>query len=152
MIGWSSRIRDAADRDEGSTLPLIAGFTAVALALTLTIAAAGSLYLERKRALTVADGAALAAAESFPLGEMTLDETGVAPRLEQAPARAAAVDFLARDPDPRTSDLRLVDVSVADGRSATVTLETVWRPPMLTAFLPGGVTIDATATARSVFR
>ncbi len=152
MSGWMVRLGRRASRDEGSTLPLIAGFTAVALALILTVAAAGSLYLDRKRALTVADGAALAASESFELGEMRLDAHGVAPHLDRAAARAAAEDFLARDPDPRTARLRLVDVSIGDGRSATVTLETVWHPPMLTAFLPEGVTIDVTSTARSVFR
>ncbi len=152
MNGFVDRARRGVSGDEGSTLPLIAGFTAVALALVLTVAAAGSLYLDRKRALTVADGAALAASESFDLGEMRLDQRGVAPRLDAGSARAAAEEFLARDPDPRTARLRLVDVSIGDGRSATVTLETVWHPPILTAFLPGGVTIDVTSTARSVFR
>ncbi|MDO9591011.1 MAG: pilus assembly protein TadG-related protein, partial [Microcella sp.] len=51
--------------DRGSILPLIAGFGALALAVVLLVSAATSLYLDRTRLFTLADGAALAAAESF---------------------------------------------------------------------------------------
>ncbi len=37
-----------------------------------------------------------------------------------------------------------------DGRSATVTLSAVWRPPVVAPFFPDGIRIDATATARTV--
>lgn len=56
--------------DRGSILPLVAGFGTLALAVVLLVSAATSLYLERTRLYTLADGAALAAAESFDLASV----------------------------------------------------------------------------------
>ena len=53
--------------EDGSILPLIFGFFAIALAVVLIVTAATSLYLERSRLYTLADGAALAGADSFAL-------------------------------------------------------------------------------------
>ncbi len=53
--------------DEGSILPLIAGYGALALVVVLLVTAANSLYIERKRLFSLADGAALVGAESFEL-------------------------------------------------------------------------------------
>ncbi|MET0590941.1 MAG: pilus assembly protein TadG-related protein, partial [Naasia sp.] len=145
-------VRPAVFSDEGSVLPLLAAFVAIALALILTVAAAGSLYLERKRLLTVADGAALAAAESFDLAQAAIGPGSVEPRLDLVTARAAAADFLADDPDPRTRDIALRAVRIDDGRSVTVVLTSVWSPPVLTPFLPDGIALEASSTARSVFR
>ena len=38
-----------------------------------------------------------------------------------------------------------------DDSSATVTMSSTWRPPVVTIFVPDGIRVDATATARSVF-
>ncbi|WP_233279323.1 pilus assembly protein TadG-related protein, partial [Microterricola pindariensis] len=53
--------------EEGSSLVLTVFYGAFALALILIVVAATSLSLERKRLLSVADGAALAGAEAFEL-------------------------------------------------------------------------------------
>ena len=50
-------MRRLAARDEGSILPLILVYGMLGLALTLVVASATSLYLERKRLFTLADGA-----------------------------------------------------------------------------------------------
>ena len=66
------RIRD----EDGSTLPLIIFYAALSLALILLVVAATSLYLERKRLFTLADGASLVGAESFSLGDVSRTSLG----------------------------------------------------------------------------
>ncbi len=148
--------------DEGSTLILTIFYGFLALVLILVVVAASSLYLERKRLLTLADGAALAGAESFALDSVTLDPVtldaaalgAAAPRpvLHSNEVRAAAEAYLAVAPHAGVAGVRLTGADSADGRSATVALSAVWRPPVLAFFLPEGVPLEVTAVARSVFR
>ncbi|TPW75912.1 pilus assembly protein TadG-related protein [Schumannella soli] len=139
------RLRD----EDGSTLPLIAAFAALALALILVVAAASSLYLERKRLFTVADGAALAAAESFDLDDEG-GEDRAGPQLDDVRVRAAAEDYLASAPSP-VDDTALESAATPDGRSAVVRLSGYWRPPLLSLAVPEGLRIEVTARARSVY-
>ncbi|TPW73352.1 pilus assembly protein TadG-related protein [Schumannella sp. 10F1B-5-1] len=135
--------------DRGSTLPLIAAFGALALAVVLVVTAASSLYLERKRLFTVADGAALAAAESFDLDAAPgADRTG--PRLDDDAVRSAAQDALDAAP-ARIEGLALENARTLDGRSAEVRVSGYWRPPILTLAVPEGVRIEVTARARAVY-
>lgn len=138
--------------DTGSTLPLIAFYAAFALALVLVVAAATSLYLERKRLFTLADGAALVGAESFELDDVAVDPAG-APRVElrDADVRAAVVGYLAAATGDTFDGLDLVGATSPDGRSATVTVSSVWHPPVVTVFVPDGLRIEATAVSRTVF-
>jgi uncharacterized membrane protein len=136
--------------DEGSILPLVAAFAALALAVVLLATAASSLYLERKRLFTVADGAALAGAEAFELSTVEVVDGHLQAELTDADVRAAVQDYLADLSTDRFDDLRVEEVSSADGTSATVTLSARWRPPVAGFFLPRGVRIDVTTTARSV--
>ena len=55
------RVRAALAADEGSTLPLVIFFGFLGLLVVLLVTAATSLYLEKKRLFTLADGAALVA-------------------------------------------------------------------------------------------
>jgi hypothetical protein len=64
---------------------------------------------------------------------------------------AAVSDYLGGNPIGTFESLRLVDATTVDGLSATVTVSSIWRPPIVTVFLPEGLRIEATATARSVF-
>jgi hypothetical protein len=139
-------------REDGSTLPLILVFGLIALALVLVVAAATDLYLERKRLFTLADGAALVGAESFRLDEVRADPTGVRPLLRDDEVRAAVDEYLADEPADGFRDLRLVEASTPDGRSAAVTVSATWEPPVPLPFLPDGVRLRTTATARSVLR
>lgn len=137
--------------DEGSTLPLVIFFGFLGLAIVLIVTAATSLYLEKKRLFTLADGAALVGAEAFELDDVALTPDGPRPVLDDADVAAAVVDYLDRAPTGGFESLAVDAAFTADGRSATVTLSSTWRPPVVTVFVPEGLRIDATATARSVF-
>ncbi len=137
--------------EEGSLLPLTIFYGFLSLVLILLVVAATSLYLERKRLFTVADGAALVGAEAFALDDVSV--TGGAPRptLRPAQVRSAVADYLADVPQGRFESLRLESASTADGRSAIVRLSAYWRPPVVSLLLPEGIRLDVTAVGRSVF-
>ncbi len=138
--------------DEGSILPLLAGFVALALALILVVAGASSLYLERKRLYTAADAAALAAAQSFPLDDVEVDpEGGVTPVLTDEVVASAARDYVAALP-ARMDGLVLEEATSPDGTSALVTLSAVWRPPVASPLMPEGIRISVTSVARTALR
>jgi hypothetical protein len=146
-----ARLRD----DDGSTLPLVAGFGALALALVLVAAAASSLYLERKQLFTLADGAALVGAEAFDLADVDTDvdsDDGIPDLvLEPEDVHRDVVAFIATTPNGGFDGLVLEEATTRDGASATVTLSAIWRPPIVTVFFPEGYRIETTATARTVF-
>jgi hypothetical protein len=123
----------------------------IALVLALLVAAATDLYLARKRLFTLADGAALVGAESFRLDEVRAGPAGVRPTLTGPEVNAAVADYLATEPADGFDALRLERASTTDGRSAVVTLSARWEPPVPIPFVPNGIRIDATSTARSVF-
>lgn len=137
--------------ERGSMLPLTIFYGFLSLVLILLVVAATSLYLERKRLFTLADGAALVAAEAFDLDDVTLTPDGPRATLDSADVAAAAADYLATAPTSDLESLSLERAETVDGRSATVQLSAYWRPPMLTLLVPEGIRIDVTAVARSVF-
>jgi Putative Flp pilus-assembly TadE/G-like len=147
-----SRARRRLPADEGSILPLLAGFVALALALIVVVAAASSLYLERKRLYTVADAAALAAAQSFPLDAVEVDEEGdVTPVLTDAQVRDTARGYIGALL-AEVEGLVLEEADSPDGRSARVTLSAVWRPPLASPLLPEGIRIRVSTVARTALR
>lgn len=137
--------------EEGSTLPLIIFYGALSLVLVLLVVAATSLYLERKRLFTLADGAALVGAEAFELSQVPVGPSGPRPILSSADVAADVREYLAAAPTGGFESLELESAHSVDGRSATVQLSAYWRPPVLTLFLPEGIRLDVTAVARSVF-
>ena len=141
----------ALGRDDGSMLPLTIFYGFLSLVLVLVVVAATSLYLERKRLFTLADGAALAGAEAFDLDEVLATATGWRPTLESADVENAVTGYLATAPTATFTALRLERAETVDGRSATVELSAYWRPPVLTLLLPEGLRLEVTAVARSVF-
>ncbi|HAM26154.1 MAG TPA: hypothetical protein DCP11_05440 [Microbacteriaceae bacterium] len=146
MTSRSPTVRD----EDGSILPLTIFYGFLSLVLILLIVAATSLYLERKRLFTIADGAALAGAEAFELDGVSLASGGPRPRLVSAEVAAAVRGYLAVTPHDVES-LAVERAETTDGRSATVELSAHWRPPVVTLFVPAGFRIDVTAVARSVF-
>jgi hypothetical protein len=139
-------------QEEGSILPLVFGFFAVALALVLVVSAATSLYLERSRLYTLADGAALAGADSFALDTARLGADGaVRPQLDDARVKQAASDYLGVATADRRTRVVLVDAGAPDGRSARVRLAEDWRPPLVSVFVPRGVHLEVQGSARPVF-
>jgi hypothetical protein len=140
--------RRLAGRQDGSTLLLTIFYGLVATTLILLVAAATSLYLERKRLFTLADGAALAAAESFTLD--TSSGTPV-PRLDSSAVADATERFLAIAPHDGFEGFRVGRAVALDDVGASVTLMAYWRPPVITLVLPAGVPIKVTAEARAAF-
>jgi uncharacterized membrane protein len=145
---------EGAGGERGSTLVLTIGFAAFALVVTLVVAAATSLYIERKRLLGLADSAALVGAEAFDLDDVEVadDASGVTVTLEPERVDDAVTAYLERVGPSRFDDLRLERATTRDGRSAEVSLSSAWKPPVLTLFLPEGVRLDATSSARAVLR
>ena len=141
--------------DSGSTLPLVTFYGFLALALVLIVAATSSLYLERKRLFTLADGAALVGAESFDLDAVSLTRRGPRPTLLPSQVHEAVASYFAGNSSGVVGgefDRLVVErATTVDGASATVTVSAVWHPPVVTIFVPEGLRIDATAVARSVF-
>jgi hypothetical protein len=142
--------RRLANDDGGSTLLLTIFYCFLGLSIVVVVASATTLYLERKRLFTVADGAALAAAEAWRLERVRLDGDRLAIELDSAEVRAAASAYLAEAASD-LDDLELVRAASDDGRTATVTLRSVWHAPLHTELVPLAVPIEVTVTARSVF-
>ena len=140
-----------ATRDDGSILPLVCFYGALALLVTLIVASATSLYLERKRLFTLADGAALVGAEAFDLDDVAITSHGLEVGLTPADVRREVRAYLDRNPIGTFEALSLDEATTLDGKSAQVTVSAIWRPPVVTVFVPEGMRIDATAVSRTVF-
>lgn len=143
--------RSANGGEEGSTLLLTIFYGFLATVLILTCVAATSLYLERKRLFTLADGAALAGAEAFDLDAVTVEAGELRAHLDPVRVEQAADRYLTATEPNGFDGLTLVKAASEDGRSASVSLRSVWRPPVLALMLPAGIPIEVTAAARAVF-
>lgn len=143
--------RVAVADESGSTLLLTIFYGFLSLVLVLLVVAATSLYLERKRLFTVADGAALVGAEAFDLTAVTQTPNGPRPVLQSPDVAAAVTGYLADASIHPFERLTIERADSADGRSATVQLSAYWRPPIVSLLVPEGIRIDVTAVGRSVF-
>jgi uncharacterized membrane protein len=137
--------------EEGSTLLLTIFYAALSLVLILLVVAATSLYLERKRLFTLADGAALVGAEAFDLDAVTSTPHGYRPTLNSKDVASAVDEYLHDNPVEEFAALRVDRADTVDGRSATVKLSAYWAPPVVSLLVPKGFRIDVTSVARSVF-
>lgn len=130
--------------DEGSILPLAFGYVALCLVAILVCVDATSLYLEQKRLDSVADAAALAAADGFTL------------TVETGQARAELQDYEVRAQAQALVDAAdgalLISATTPDGVSARIEVASTWHPPVSTLFVPDGVPLRATATSRTALR
>lgn len=138
--------------EEGSSLILTIFYSAFALLLILIVVAATSLALERKRLFNEADGAALAGADAYNLSSIQAGSDAGAPVLQDSDVHAAAQEYLAVVRNSSLEDRVLENASSPDGMSAQVTLSAAWKPPVITLFVPDGIRLSVTASARSVFR
>lgn len=139
--------------EDGSTVPLILVFLVIAAGFVAVAAGATALHLERLRLLTVADGAALAGAESFRVEDVQVAGSAVVPVLHDPQVRAAVSSYLG-DADLTGFDgFRLERASAGDGgRSAEVRLTAIWHPPIGSMFLPIAVPVTVTSSAAARFR
>ena len=132
-------------------LVLSIGFVLIALLVATVVMAASSVYLEHKKLLSAADGASVAAADSFTLGQ--LGNSGGTPSavLSGARVRSAAVDYLGRNGAfDRFSALSVApSTGSPDGATAVVVLSAAVHPPVVNFLVPDGIRVEATSTARS---
>jgi uncharacterized membrane protein len=137
--------------DTGSTLLLTIFYGAMALVVVLLVIAATSLYLERKRLFTLADGAALVGAEAFDLDDVSITDGAPRVTLNSASVASSVEEYVTANRLESVEDLAVENASSPDGSSASVTLSAYWRPPVLTLVIPQGLRLEVTVVARSVF-
>jgi len=137
--------------EDGQVLVLVIGYVLLALLVTTVVAAASSVYIEHKKLLSLADGASVAAADSFTLGQLESASGTPTAILSAARVRGTAVDYLNRG----NAFARFSGLSVApstgspDGSTAVVALSAAVHPPIVNFLVPDGIRIEATSTARS---
>ncbi|WP_369044850.1 pilus assembly protein TadG-related protein [Sinomonas sp. P10A9] len=150
--GVVRRIRQATRGDESGQLTImIIGFTVLCLLVATTVMGVSAAYIEHKKLLSAADGAAAAAADSFRLADTASGDAPPAAVLAPERVRGVVVTYLERD--GATVRFEGLTVSAAtgtpEGRTATVSLAAVARIPVVNFILPDGVPIEATASARA---
>ena len=130
---------------------MILGYVALALLVTTVVIGISAVYLEHKRLLSLADGASLAAADSYTLGEVETQGSSPSALLNPARVRNVAADFVARSPASQRFDSLSVAgaTGTPDGSTAVVVLTAAVHPPVVNFLVPGGIPIEATSTARS---
>ncbi len=138
-------------RDDGQLMVLIIGYVLLALLLSTVVIAASSVYIEHKKLLSMADGASVAAADSFTLGQLEAARGNPTAVLTSARVRATATEFL----DRSNAFTRFAGLTVGpgtgspDGATAVVVLSAAVHPPVVNFLIPDGIRIEASSTARS---
>lgn len=135
---------------EGQVMVLLIGYVLLALLIITVVAAAGSLYLGQKKLLSLADSAALAAADTFVLnGGSSSSDPGTL--LTNQGVLAAAQNYLAGIPVPEHISNVVLDsaTGAGDGRTAQVSITGVVHPMFINFLVPEGISITVTSTARA---
>ncbi|KIC68451.1 pilus assembly protein TadG-related protein [Pseudarthrobacter phenanthrenivorans] len=137
--------------EHGQVLVMILGYVVLALLVATVVIGITAVYLEHKRLLSLADGASLAAADSYTLGEVATQGGSPSAVLNPARVRNVAADFVARSPAAqRFSELAVTgETGTPDGSTAVVVLSAAVHPPVVNFLIPDGIRIEATSTARS---
>ncbi len=135
-------------KDGGSILPLVAGLLSVCGVFAVGVVDATDLAIARAELHTIADGAALAAAQSVTPTNARVTGGRLAITLTAASVKHDAQLFIS---DSRTPGVRLRSASTPDGRTAVVTVSRVWRAPLDIDLFPFRVALTVTARARTVF-
>jgi hypothetical protein len=130
---------------------LIIGYVLLALLVTTAVMAASSLYLEHKKLLSAADGASVAAADSYTLGQVETGAGSPSAVLNSGRVRSVAADYLRRNGAFARFDGLAVapETGSPDGSTAVVVLSAEVHPPIVNFLVPDGIRIEATSTARS---
>lgn len=130
---------------------LAIGYVLLALLVATVVMAVSSIYLEHKKLLSLADGAAVAAADSFTLGQLESSGGSPAAMLLGSRVRGAAVDYLNRNGAFTRFDglAAAPGTGSPDGSTAVVVLTAAVHPPVVNFLVPDGIMIEASSTARS---
>ena len=136
--------------ETGQTLILVIGYVAIALLAVSATLAATAVNTEAGRLLSVADGAVVAAADSFSVSgdgeDAALDLV-----LSDAAVGAAAAAYVGDTGAQARFDGFAVLLAVADGDGTTarVRLGATVRPPIVGWFVPDGIPIAVESSART---
>jgi hypothetical protein len=144
-------VRTHPSDEDGQIMVMILGYVVLALLVTTVVIGISSVYLEHKRLLSLADGASLAAAGSYTLGEVETQGGSPSAILNPARVRNVAADFVSRSPASQRFDGLAVAgaTGTPDGSTAVVVLTAAVHPPVVNFLVPDGIRIEATSTARS---
>ncbi len=137
--------------EEGQTTVLVVGLTVVCLLLATVILAVTTVNLEARKLLSAADGAAMAAADSFTIAIEEGGDAGHAPVLADADAAEAVAGYLAAAGSHERFDGLVVEsVSVGDGgQTVDVVLTATAHPPIVNWIVPDGIRVVATSSSRT---
>ncbi|MEV8129694.1 pilus assembly protein TadG-related protein [Pseudarthrobacter oxydans] len=140
-----------ANNEDGQMTVMILGYVTLALLVASVVIGISSVYLGHKRLLSLADGASLAAADSYTLGDVDTQGGSPSATLNPARVRNVAADFVSRSPAAqRFSGLAVAgSTGSPDGSTAVVVLTAAVHPPVVNFLVPDGIRIEATSTARS---
>jgi uncharacterized membrane protein len=141
--------------EDGQVGVLVIGYLLVSLLVVTVVLAVSSVYIEHKKLLSAADGAALSAADDYSIdvgigGSASSGATPL-PALQDSGVEQSAAGYLAATgAGARFSQLTVDPATGApDGRTARVVLTAVVRPPIISVLVPGGIPIVARADARA---
>lgn len=143
-------VRRGSGGELGQVGVLIIGYALLALLTVTVVTAASSVYIGQKKLLSAADGAAVAAADTFTLGDPAAGSEPAAV-LDPDAVRAAARSYLAdTGAAERLPGLAVADeTGTADGRTAHVVLTARVHPPIVNFLVPDGITVTAVSEARA---
>jgi hypothetical protein len=130
---------------------MIVGYVLLALLVATVVVGISSVYIEHKRLLSLADGASLAAADSYTLGEVEAERGSPSAILGSERVRNVAADFVSLNPAARRFDELSVTSGTGspDGSTAVVVLSAAVHPPVVNFLVPDGIRIEASSAARS---
>lgn len=130
---------------------LIIGFVMLALLVGTVTMGASTLYIEHKKLLSLADGASVAAAGNYTLGQVETAGGTPSAVLSADRIRNVASDYLARNVAFNRFDALTVapGTGTPDGSTAVVVLSAAVHPPVVNFLVPDGIRIEAASTARS---
>jgi hypothetical protein len=135
------------DGDEGQTTVLVIGLSAICLLLATVVLAVTAVNIEARKLLSAADGATLAAADSFT---MDVDGQNVPVLADRQAAQAVSGYLVAADAYGRFDGLAVQSVEVTDGgQTVEVVLTATAHPPIVNWIVPSGVTVVATSSSRT---
>jgi len=135
------------NKTEGGQITLLViGFAVILLALVAVVVDASQIVLLRRSLSSLADGAALTAAQSLAEGALYSGQAAETLPLDPAGARSAVSAYLSQ----AGADVVLVEVTVADD-SVSVALAARADLPLIGTVTQAfqGTTVTARATARS---
>ncbi|BBE23304.1 hypothetical protein MN0502_21870 [Arthrobacter sp. MN05-02] len=141
----------AGQSEDGQVGILVIGYLLISLLVVTVVLAVTAVYIEHKKLLSAADGAALAAADDYSIDVRVGASTTPLPVLQDSGVEDSAAGYLAATgADARFEQLGIDPATGApDGRTARVVLTAVIRPPIVNFLVPAGIPIVARADARA---